>query len=479
MASISTEANGRKMIRFKAPNGKRPKIRLGKIDPRVAEEIKGHVEHLANCWTLVLRGVRKKPCEDTDLWIGDLLTDPNNHWLYDRLSAAGLVGAREKPDSTRNSPKKTDEKPMPNKLGAFVDAYIDSRTDVKEGTITNYKQVRSDLVEFFGAGKRLVDVSPGDADEFRRWLRAKHADNTTRRRCGRAKQFFRVALRKRLIPENPFGDMKHLNVKANKKRQFFVTRQVTHKVLGVMIDSDESPLVQWQLILALNRYGALRCPSETSAMLWDDVDWDNNAVTVRSPKTEHHEGKESRVMPLFPELRPYLEAAFNEAERRLGRPPSPTDHVIAVRYRGAGKNLGTQLKRFLKRAGVSPWPKLLQNLRASRATELAKVYPEWMVAAWCGHSKEVAEEHYWQITDADWQRAASQPTGEQIDCEPSPPTNVEEGVEKAGQKVGPKHPENGPKPECRRATENRKSLQNSDLENRQMTPTGLEPVLPA
>jgi len=37
-------------------------------------------------------------------------------------------------------------------------------------------------------------------------------------------------------------------------------------------------------------------------------------MVVRSPKTEHHEGGESRVVPIFPELRPYLEAVFDQAE---------------------------------------------------------------------------------------------------------------------------------------------------------------------
>jgi hypothetical protein len=31
------------------------------------------------------------------------------------------------------------------------------------------------------------------------------------------------------------------------------------------------------------------------------VDFDNNRIRVRSPKTEHHEGGESRIIPLYPE----------------------------------------------------------------------------------------------------------------------------------------------------------------------------------
>src|SRR4029078_9439228 len=115
-------------------------------------------------------------------------------------------------------------------------------------------------------------------------------ENTTRRRCGVAKQFFRAAMRRRPIAENPFGDMKGLSVLANRSRDYFVSRDEAHKVL------DACPDAQWKLLFALSRYEALGCPSEHLALRWGDVDWKHNRMTVRSPKTEHHEGKEERIV---------------------------------------------------------------------------------------------------------------------------------------------------------------------------------------
>ncbi len=74
-------------------------------------------------------------------------------------------------------------------------------------------------------------------------------------------------------------------------------------------------------------------------------------------------------------------------------------------------NLRTQLTRIIENAGLEPWPKLWQNMRASRATELAAEYPAHVAAAWLGHSTAVADRHYWRVTDADFERAASEPTG--------------------------------------------------------------------
>jgi site-specific recombinase XerD len=65
------------------------------------------------------------------------------------------------------------------------------------------------LTEFFGPDKPLRNIRPGDADEWRLFLIGKRlADNTVRRRCGAAKQFFRAAVRKGLVAANPFADLK-------------------------------------------------------------------------------------------------------------------------------------------------------------------------------------------------------------------------------------------------------------------------------
>ena len=102
----------------------------------------------------------------------------------------------------------------------------------------------------------MCSITPGDAEDFRRYLRGKLGENTTRRFCGRAKQFFRKAMRDRLIAESPFADMKKLTVEGSAERQYFVTREEAQAVL------DACPDNQWRLLFSLCRYGGLRCPSE-------------------------------------------------------------------------------------------------------------------------------------------------------------------------------------------------------------------------
>jgi hypothetical protein len=78
-------------------------------------------------------------------------------------------------------------------------------------------------------------------------------------------------------------------------------------------------------------------------------------------------------------------------------------HVI-TRYRDPNANLRTQFERIIARAGLKPWPKLFQNLRATRATELAAEYPSHVAADWMGHSAMAAQKHYSKALLADHRR---------------------------------------------------------------------------
>jgi hypothetical protein len=65
--------------------------------------------------------------------------------------------------------------------------------------------------------------------------------------------------------------------------------------------------------------------------------------------------------------------------------------------------------KIIARAGLEPWEKLFQNLRATRETELAEIYPMHVVCAWIGNSPAVAAKHYLQVTDAHFAEAAQNP----------------------------------------------------------------------
>lgn len=370
MASINNLPNGSRKLEFISIDGDRRSIWLGQLSARVTKEYKKKIE-------LILQCQRARIPLDAELaaWLGEI-----DDKLHAKLVKAGLATEREKKGRSYVT------------LGQFIDSYIAIREDIKSGTKTNYLQTRRWLVNYFGEDKALAAITQGDAEELRSYLSKSLDENTLRRHLKRAGQFFRHALRKKIIKENPFGEMKALSSRGNREKFYFITEEQALAVLAAC------PNTEWRLIFALSRYGGLRCPSEHLALKWTDVDWARNRMTVRSPKTERHEGKASRVVPLFPELRKELEEAFE-----------PENVFVITKYRDPKQNLRTQLLRIIDRAGQKPWPKLFHNLRATRQTELAQQFPAHVVSDWLGNSVAVGMEHYLRTLDIDFERAISLP----------------------------------------------------------------------
>lgn len=97
------------------------------------------------------------------------------------------------------------------------------------------------------------------------WLKGRYANGTAGRAANRAKEFFRAAVRRKLISESPFADAKAPR-QVNEARKFYVTLDVAHNVLDACSDAE------WRLRFALSRFGGLRCPSGHLVLSWTDVD---------------------------------------------------------------------------------------------------------------------------------------------------------------------------------------------------------------
>ena len=201
----------------------------------------------------------------------------------------------------------------------------------------------------------------------------------------------RLAVGQRVIRESPFAGMKNLvDLPSPKVRNFFISQSLAKDVLAAC------PNDEWRLIFALARYGGLRCPSELATLKWSDIDWEKGRVAVSETKRKRH--VETREIPLFPELRPFLETCFRAKDRDAIK--------VVKRVRCTKNNLRTQMGRILKQAEIKQWPKLFQNLRSTRETELVQQgHPVHVVCAWLGNTPRVANKHYLQVTDEDFQKA--------------------------------------------------------------------------
>ena len=372
MASISRESNGRKTIQF-VEGTKRRSLRLGKVSEKAAVAICCHVDNLR-----VAKASGQPMPQETAVWLGKIGSS-----LHDRLAKAGLV-----------QPRQGNVQSMP--LGAFLDEYFAALGPQKATTARNNLRARRLLEEFFGAKRALQSITEGDADAYRPWLLnvKKLAKGGIGRDIGRAKTFFKAAARKRLVPVSPLSHLKCPS-QTNPSRKRYIPAEVIERVIAACPDHD------WRLIFALARYAGLRIPSEIQGLTWDDIHWELDRFTVRAVKVEHHAGHETRSVPIFPQLRPYLEAARKESQEG-------SKHVISRAK--DGPSLRRYAERIIKRAGVEQWPKLFVNCRASCEKDLMEVHRPDAVLAWIGHSARVALDHYAPgPTESDYQKAVQNP----------------------------------------------------------------------
>ena len=371
MASVVSENAGRRLIQLSpSEHPNRPKIRIGKVSKRDAETVRVHIEKLLRA---NMTGSTMPPATAT--WLAGIPAS-----LQRRLQKFGIIESSKR-------------KICPT-VAEWIKKYIEGRTDIKPNTKRNMEQAQRSLIEFFGKTRRLDEVTVGDTEDFRIYLKAQGlAEATIRRRCKRAKQLFTAAVRKEIISKSPFADMK-CGTSCNPERFYFVGREDIKVMLNACPDDE------WRLIFALARYGGIRIPSEAFLLTWADINFDEMRFTVRSPKTEH-QGKGSRLVPIFPELYPLLLKAFENAEEGAV--------YVITKYRDPKQNLRTQAHRIIQRAGLEPWPKTFQNMRSTRETELAEEYPVQVVCQWIGNSPQVAARHYLQVTEDHFKKAVQDP----------------------------------------------------------------------
>ncbi|MBM3956262.1 MAG: hypothetical protein FJ309_16950, partial [Planctomycetes bacterium] len=283
MASLSWDRgdSGKRRARiiFRIDN-ERKSIRLGPVPVRVAEEWRGRIEELV---AVRLTGV--SPPVDLASWVGRLPDE-----AHVKLVRAGLTAERSTVEVVT--------------LGTLLADYT-GRGDVKPSTRAAYRQTADSLRAFFGADRELSTINASDADRWRSWIATSTASTTRKRgttdnrlspatvakRVFVARAVFGRAVRWGWLEKSPFDHLKG-GSQANPGRSVYVPRDVVADVI------EACPSIEWRVVVALARYGGLRCPSEVGAVTWADVDVKAGRLTVRSCKTEAHEGHAVRFVPI-------------------------------------------------------------------------------------------------------------------------------------------------------------------------------------
>lgn len=400
MASIKRTRNGTFEIRLMVGEDRRsyypgPKTRTEKQ----AEDVANKLDRLAYCLEN-----DETPPGHVAKWLKSLPDAKHN-----KLAEWGLVERRKLPQAA-----------IRTKLDQWCGDYI-KRGKRKQSTRDQLEDVQRNLTKFFGKDRLITSITAGDAEDFRIWLETEArevgkdsppaglATNTVRRRVGRCREIFNLAVRRGLIKSNPFAN-ESVGVGTDPDRQFFVPADWIERCIATCGCED------WRIMLAFARYAGMRS-HETRLQRWADIDLPNRTMIVRSNKTPP-----TRVCPIFPELLPHLMRAKEMA-------PEGAELVVTRYTPSAGIN--ETFKKIVKRAGLTAWPKLMQNLRATRETELMAHYPLKDVTTWIGNSAPVAMKHYAMTMQSSFDRAIQNgvPSGGQKSPQNPPHSTATNGEE--------------------------------------------------
>ena len=362
MASVVTIRGGKNPLRAidfvdHSDDKKRKRIRLGPVSLRWAREARGWIERLQ---AAKRTGRPDMPALE---WASGLADD-----LHERIARQGLLQPRQAVQSSR--------------LGEFISKYITQKSELAPSSIERLQDTRSRLVDYFGADTPIGSITADSAHDWRAAMRAESSEATTRLHCRNAKSMFKAAVTRGLIPVSPMADLVSAAIANDAEGR--VTREEASRIIG------ECPNNQWRLLFVLCRFAGLRCPSETHSLEWSDILWDKHRMAVPDQKR-----KRTRVIPIFPEVLPYLEKAFEEAA------DGETRVITLSKY-----NRHRNLQKIVQRAGIEPWEDLFQALRRAAETDLAQCYPQYVVSRWVGHSIKVSEKHYLQIPDELYETAS-------------------------------------------------------------------------
>ena len=358
MATLSTR-DGVHQIQWK--RGKlRKTLSIGRMNKKQAQVIRSHVEQLI---ASAMSGQPLPP--DTAGWLGVVGEE-----LYAKLFKLELVAAE------RGNRRKS--------LKIHIDEFIKSKTGLKPRTIIIIKQARRHLLAFFGDGRTLDTITKGDVRDFKRSMDQKGlAPSTVTGLMKKATQVFEDAVERELIRNNPFNGVK-LSPQVNDANNVYVP------AADVKLCIDACPDAEWRLLFALSRFAGLRIPSEIRNLKWSAVYWDRDRMRIESPKTEHHQGKDHRIIPIFADVLPYLRESFELAK--------PGEVYVLPRLRKVSNHTTTGAK-IIARAGLTKWPRTFQNLRASCETDLATALPFHVACKFIGNSEKVAMKHYTSVND--------------------------------------------------------------------------------
>ena len=287
------------------------------------------------------------------------------------------------------------------RLKEYCDLFLTLRNkELSQTAVIGYETTIAYLLDYMGDNRTLDSISPSDAAHFKAALEGGKLANVSKtgREIGAAtvskhmrncRCMFNYAIENlNALADNPF---KRLAKAVKVSSGWHYITPAEFKALM------EHATPKFKAMLALCRLAGLR-RLEAYYLEWQDVNFDKGRIYICGKPHWQPKDRESRSIPLCPELSAILLEAFQDApegEKRV----CPESNIM---------NINRNIKLSIKRAGLKLWTKPLHSLRKSCITDWAERYPIHAVKEWAGHSSiATTQSFYTQVGDGIYDQAAT------------------------------------------------------------------------
>lgn len=287
-------------------------------------------------------------------------------------------------------------------LRSWLRRFVAQR-ELKKTTIAEYEVTVGLLVAQFGDA-RLDRIGKDHAADFRAALRgrkvgakpgepdsgARLSESTIRKHIRNCKALFGEAVRQGLIRINPYQDQVGAPLRVDQQWRYISPAE------GELLLS-ACPSSKWRVLFALARYAGLRL-MEALHLEWADIDHDRRVLIVRNRNRRGQQTTKDkeRLVPVCPELHRVLLERFEDAEAGEGRVVGLSRGYFSG---GGGRDGGRTVATLIYQRAKVPKGDPFHDLRRSLETDWLGRYPVTEVAKMLGHSPEVAQRFYNQVTD--------------------------------------------------------------------------------
>lgn len=232
-------------------------------------------------------------------------------------------------------------------LSEFIKKYLEySRVNKSKETYNADKKALEDLITYIG-NINLSQITIEKLEGWKMWLiEARNLSKTSANiKIRHVKSAFSKALEWKYLESNPAQKLKQFKTPIG--RPDFLTEEQFQKFLS-HVDNQTHKAVFILLYLTGMRL------SEVANLTWDDVNFEEMTITIRSKKDWHTKNYKERVIPIHSKLLPFLEHLKSESPNKV------------IPY--AKRTIEDIFSKYSKLSGIKITPHLLRH---SIATAMA------------------------------------------------------------------------------------------------------------